>query len=107
MIQEMHPEPHRLSSIPAGVPYMFMFFSSAVFGWILKHNNLSESRIACPTKFSKIRMKHFCEYLTTQLQEEMVAPLENLRTTAQVLLSDGELAKKWQDMNTEERPKNQ
>ncbi|XP_028410870.1 serine/threonine-protein kinase TBK1-like [Dendronephthya gigantea] len=39
-----------------------------------------------------------------KLQGEMVAPLEKLRTTAQTLLSDGELAKKWENMNIDDKP---
>jgi hypothetical protein len=36
----------------------------------------------------------------------MATPMENLRTTAQTLLHDGELAKKWKDMNADGKPKN-
>ncbi|CAB4008759.1 Serine threonine- kinase TBK1, partial [Paramuricea clavata] len=41
-----------------------------------------------------------------KLQEAMATPMENLRTTAQTLLHDGELAKKWKDMNADEKPEN-
>ena len=36
----------------------------------------------------------------------MTEPLELLRKTAQSLLCDGELAKKWHDMNAEDKSEN-
>lgn len=39
-----------------------------------------------------------------QLEEQLRAPLEKVRTAAQTLLRDGELAKKWENMNQEEKP---